>query len=443
MAAKVRKLRSSWYLVLHGGGIRKVRRYGSLARDRENAEQCARWYNGRLASGATVEEIACEMAAKTGGPADPSEAALPFDVYALEWLRTQVDLPIERKLETALSPATALLHERHVKLYLNPFLGPRDVRGLRVVDIQALYDHLLATGRPRSERSVEMVLATLRRILAYAEAREEIDRNPVEKWKRALGRKRRGNLAAEPEGDEMREESAASSPGNVLSWAELDALLAKARTDYPASSCFLLFLADTGARLGEASALRWVDVDLKRGVARIARSFSGGRYLAKTKTGRVRSVELSARLREALAAERPKIFGPKALVFPSETGGLLDPHNFRARVFRKLVAAVLGEDEDGKPTGRRFTIHGLRHSFASLHLARGTNLKWIQSQGGWASAKVLLDTYSHAIPCETTGYADAIAKAPRRQPAATEAESHDGAALAATPVELELQREIA
>ena len=50
----------------------------------------------------------------------------------------------------------------------------------------------------------------------------------------------------------------------------------------------ILFLADTGARLGEASALRWIDVDLERGTARIARSFSGGSYLSETKTGRER-----------------------------------------------------------------------------------------------------------------------------------------------------------
>ncbi len=36
--------------------------------------------------------------------------------------------------------------------------------------------------------------------------------------------------------------------------------------------------------------------------------------------------------------------------------------------------------------GRRFTPHGPRHTFASLHLARGTNLEWIQTQGGWSSA---------------------------------------------------------
>ncbi len=47
-------------------------------------------------------------------------------------------------------------------------------------------------------------------------------------------------------------------------------------------------------------------------------------------------------------------------------------------------------------------------------MARGTNLKWIQAQGGWASAKLLLDTYGHYLPSESTGYADALSDAPER-----------------------------
>ena len=106
--------------------------------------------------------------------------------------------------------------------------------------------------------------------------------------------------------------------------------------------------------------------------------------LASTKTGKQRTVELSSRLREVLAEIQPDLFADETLVFPSETGGPIDPHNFRSRVFYPIVRKVLGR-------GRRFTPHGLQHTFASLHLARGTNLKWIQAQGGWASAKVLLD----------------------------------------------------
>jgi integrase len=63
--------------------------------------------------------------------------------------------------------------------------------------------------------------------------------------------------------------------------------------------------------------------------------------------------------------------------------------------------------------GRRVTPHTLRHTWASLHLTRGTPLKWIQAQGGWTSAKLLLDTYGHLLS-ETSGYADRLADGPRR-----------------------------
>jgi len=114
----------------------------------------------------------------------------------------------------------------------------------------------------------------------------------------------------------------------------------------------------------------------------------------------------------AIAPLSPDAFGDDALVFPGEEGGFLDPHNFRARVFRKLVERELGK-------GRDFTPHGLRHTFASLHLARGSNLKWIQAMGGWASAKLLLDLYGHHLRTENAGYADVLSQAPKQVPIAS------------------------
>ena len=118
-------------------------------------------------------------------------------------------------------------------------------------------------------------------------------------------------------------------------------------------------------------------------------------------------MEASGRLRAVLSELRPDLYGGEALVFPSEAGGFIDPHNFRARVFRRIVRDALGASRD-------FSPHGLRHTFASIHLARGTNLMWIQSMGGWASAKLLLDLYGHYLPRENKGYADALSDAPER-----------------------------
>jgi integrase len=58
---------------------------------------------------------------------------------------------------------------------------------------------------------------------------------------------------------------------------ELSGLLDVTHGDFPDYYNLVLFFADTGARLGEAIALRWIDVDLDLGVAHIRRSYSMGR----------------------------------------------------------------------------------------------------------------------------------------------------------------------
>ena len=173
----------------------------------------------------------------------------------------------------------------------------------------------------------------------------------------------------------------------------------------PDSHPLILFLVDTGARFGEATALRWSDVDLHAGTARICRSFSSGTRIGPTKTGRERTVELSSRLCQVLKRHSPDIFPEEELVFPNTVGTFVSPTNFRRRVWAKLVKKAQG-------ASRKPTPHALRHTFATLHMARGTNLKWLQAQGGWSSAKMLLDGYGHHLPTESRGFADALAAAP-------------------------------
>ncbi|MAI77776.1 MAG: hypothetical protein CL917_02430 [Deltaproteobacteria bacterium] len=68
----------------------------------------------------------------------------------------------------------------------------------------------------------------------------------------------------------------------------------------------------------------------------------------------------------------------------------------------------------------------MRHTFASLHLAFGTNLKWIQNMGGWSSAKLLLDLYGHFLPTESTAFADAIDGRKRHYTAPTRRDAGGG-----------------
>jgi len=377
MAAKVVWYRGAWWVRTHYGGKKRDRRIGPSNDDKRAARKIAEQTNAKLVLGEfhPAEET-------------PEEQPVRFDEFAASWFRTEILIPCERGLAGALSPNSVRQREEGVRVYLIPFFGTTDVRRLRVADIQRLYDHLIETGRPRSPRSIEIVLGTLRRVLLAAQAQEIIASNPVSDWKMLRGRRRGAGLRP-------------IEREKVLTGEELEAVLGVARRDFAAEYPLLLFLADTGCRLGEGIGLEWRDLDLRTGVVRIERSVDHLGRVGSTKTRRPRTIELSTRLGQELV-ERVRPIEERSPVFPSAAGGYLDQANFRKRVFARVVRRALG-------LGRRLTPHSLRHTWASRHLAAGTPIKWVQAQGGWTTAKLLLDVYGHFLPGESRGFADVIA----------------------------------
>ena len=178
---------------------------------------------------------------------------------------------------------------------------------------------------------------------------------------------------------------------------ERESFLRVVRETEPHFYPFILFMAETGCRIGEAIDLRWEDVDVAAGEARL--------YRAKTRT--TDDVELSPRLcRELKMLIRPD--GSRAFTTPG--GHEIGHENFRRRIWAPLVERTFN-------SRRKITPHSLRHTWASLHLAAGTPVHWVQKQGGWASAKMLLDVYGHFVPKQGANYAANLE--PEVQPDAT------------------------
>lgn len=67
--------------------------------------------------------------------------------------------PAERGDENALSASTVAMHERHVRLYLVPYFGKRDLRSLTPGDVGDFASHLAETSRPEAALIVDPVLA--------------------------------------------------------------------------------------------------------------------------------------------------------------------------------------------------------------------------------------------------------------------------------------------
>jgi integrase len=155
-------------------------------------------------------------------------------------------------------------------------------------------------------------------------------------------------------------------------------------------------LATTGARRAEAVNAEWRDIDA--GAWQVGAS--------KTPRGR-RSVALDERTVQVLREWRKRqleerlAWGPAYVdsgrVFTRENGEPLTPDQV-SQAFRWLV------ERSELPY---ISLHGLRHTHATLALQAGVHPVVVQERLGHSSVKVTLDTYSHAVPAMQ---ADAAAK---------------------------------
>lgn len=98
---------------------------------------------------------------------------------------------------------------------------------------------------------------------------------------------------------------------------------------------FFVFLSKTGLRPSEAIALAPSDVDLEKRIVRVEKVFASGRIRPYTKTGRPRTVDLSADLvdllRTHIAELREQAFkdgkAMPPILFPSTAGPFIDWNN--------------------------------------------------------------------------------------------------------------------
>lgn len=168
---------------------------------------------------------------------------------------------------------------------------------------------------------------------------------------------------------------------------------------------FIELLENTGLRYGEATALRWQDLEQKDGrvVARITRAWrrgDDGEYIGPPKTRKSRrSVTLPLWLGESLLKARGKAPADD-LIFKRPSGLHLSNSYFHLNVWMPLMRKIAGE------LGAKPRIHDLRHTHASRLIAKGVPLPVIQARLGHESITTTVDTYGHLA-----GDADLLAAA--------------------------------
>lgn len=180
-------------------------------------------------------------------------------------------------------------------------------------------------------------------------------------------------------------------------------------------SSALTLIAATGLRAGEAAGLRWDDVDLKAGTLRVRNTVSrtkGGLTLTEPKTAKSkRTVPLSPAtvsmlkthratiLREQLAAGSQ--YTDLGMVFPTELGTMLDPHNLLR------VVKVAARNEKLGSVG----VHTLRHSAAVAWLEAGVHIRAVADLLGHSSISVTGDIYAHTSDSASRSAVESLSEA--------------------------------
>jgi integrase len=174
-------------------------------------------------------------------------------------------------------------------------------------------------------------------------------------------------------------------------------------------------LLASGLRIGEALALRWVDVDLNAGEIRVRRTLSAvpGGFVAappKTKAGR-RAIPLDGVTTKALKLHRQTIrelsmlhrdiWVDGDLVFPREDGKFRLASKLRDRL--NVLCPLHGVLSVG--------LHGLRPTHATLLLAAGIAPKVVSERLGHTTVTMTMDTYSHVTRAMQEQAAQAIGAA--------------------------------
>jgi integrase len=296
---------------------------------------------------------------------------------------------MENYAKVKLRPSTFKTSQGFLKNHIKPQIGSIPLADLTSLDLQRFYKHLLDGGRvdrieakkkpkglaPKTVRNIHQMIGS-----AYNLAMEQklVTRNPTD-----------GCALPKAEHKEMQ----------TLHIEQLTSFLREAKD----SGVFALYYIDltTGLRRGELLGLKWSDIDLEKGDLRVQRQIGriDGKIIEmplKTKNA-YRTLPLSADAIDVLMQQRRKT-GNSEWVFPSPTGGPMSPDSVLHMLQRVLKRA-------GLP---RIRFHDLRHTFATMALQNGVDVKTLSGALGHYSAGFTLNTYTHATPQMKQDAADAI-----------------------------------
>ena len=237
------------------------------------------------------------------------------------------------------------------------------------------------TERGYAPRSVQRPFSLLKQMMKYAMAMDLVTKNPCEFCKPPKIQRKKVN---------------------TLSREERTRMMRLAREAEPAPLGLAIELAlTTGMRRGEICGLRWSDLGDCEATVNRALAFSGGTlYVKEPKTtDSCRTIPLTPRLFAVLeamrkdaayvAAELGARFGDAYILGAQEGDGSRPYHpTALSKDFRSFCDMNAFE----------CTFHDLRHTFATMMIAGGTDVRTVASYLGHSNVALTLNTYAEVDP---------------------------------------------
>ena len=308
------------------------------------------------------------------------------DYTAAEWCR----LWFETYSKPNIRYNTAKGYEGIIEHHIIPAIGAIKLRQLSSIHIQRMYNETKENGRMQrgskqngkalSHTFVRRVHAVLQAALKQAVKERLIPYNPCE------------NCRIPPKDKKEMTILPPEKIGRYLQEAE----------KYGVLPMFYLELS-SGLRRGELLALQWADLNVKERILTVNKQVTRMESELdvtepKTKNS-VRKVALSQQAVDLLVQEHEQ-HSDNPILFPSpRAGGYWSPDAV-SRINRKLLKNA-GIEEHVR-------FHDLRHTFATMAISSGVDVKTLSSMLGHYSAGFTLDTYTHITNDMQRGAAEKI-----------------------------------
>ncbi len=294
---------------------------------------------------------------------------------------------LDRWLDDVCTRVTPKTHERYNQICqknIAPLLGAIPLAKLRPEQISEAYGKALSSGRRNgsgglSPRTVRQMHAVLKSALAQAVKWEILLRNPAS----AVRGPKVGRAVMRTYDLEQTAELIEAVRGRRIFIPTLLAVLG-------------------GLRRGEIAALRWRDIDLaaaQLAIVQSAEQTKGGVRYKEPKSGRGRTIALSATLVSELRAHRlqqaqellqvGRRLSDDDFVVTQADGSPLRPHSLGQEWVRFLARHC------ALP---RIRFHDLRHAHATHLLSSGVHPKVASERLGHSKVAITLDLYSHVLP---------------------------------------------